>query len=85
MSTVNISLPEELKAFVDTQVDNGSYESANDYLEALVREAQIRHARRALEAELVEGLRSEASDMTRQDWEDIRRDGEQRLAARKAR
>ena len=36
MSTVNVSLPEELEAFVDTQVDTGSYESANQYLEALV-------------------------------------------------
>jgi antitoxin ParD1/3/4 len=40
MSTLNISLPEAMKAFVEAQVKAGLYGSASDYIRALVREDQ---------------------------------------------
>jgi antitoxin ParD1/3/4 len=55
MSTMNISLPEELKAFVDQQVAARAYGSASEYVrELLRRERDIEHLRGLL----IEGLES---------------------------
>jgi antitoxin ParD1/3/4 len=56
MSTVNISLPEPLKAFVESQVTEGMYGSVSDYIRTLIREAQKRKAREELEKKLLAAL-----------------------------
>jgi antitoxin ParD1/3/4 len=38
--TVNISLPEKMKDWIDSQVESGRYEDASDFLRDLVRKAQ---------------------------------------------
>jgi len=59
MATLNISLPESMKIFVEDQVRKGeSYTSASDYVRALIREDQKRKARAELETLLLEGLDS---------------------------
>jgi antitoxin ParD1/3/4 len=58
MSTLNISLSEPMKAFVEEQVKAGLYGSASDYIRALVREDQQRKAQERLEAKLLEALES---------------------------
>jgi antitoxin ParD1/3/4 len=55
MSTMNISLPEELKAFVDQQVAGRGYASSSEYLRELIRKEQDREKLRGL---LLEGLNS---------------------------
>jgi antitoxin ParD1/3/4 len=72
MSTLNISLPEPLREFVDSQVAEGGYRTASDYIRELVQEAQKRKAREKVEALLLEGLQSEASAMTKEDWEELK-------------
>jgi antitoxin ParD1/3/4 len=42
MSTMNVSLPAELKAFVDRQVDNGMYGSTSEYVREVLRREQSR-------------------------------------------
>jgi antitoxin ParD1/3/4 len=75
MTTMNISLPEEMKAFVDAQLAREGYASASEYLRALIREAQRRQAKRELEAKLREALESgPAEPMTRADWAALRRE-----------
>ena len=37
MATMNISLPDDLKAFVDTQVAEHAYGSSSEYLRELIR------------------------------------------------
>lgn len=37
MTTMNISLPDDLKAFVENQVATRSYTSASEYLRELIR------------------------------------------------
>lgn len=37
MSTMNVSLPEPLKAFVDAQVARGAYGSTSEYVRELIR------------------------------------------------
>jgi antitoxin ParD1/3/4 len=39
---MNISLPETLKSFVDTQVSQGSYGTSSEYVRQLIRKEQDR-------------------------------------------
>lgn len=72
MTTMNISLPEEMKAFIEAQMGQEGYASASEYLRALIREAQKRQARQALDAKLLEGLQSPAREMDEADWDRLR-------------
>lgn len=75
MTTLNISLPDTMKDFVERQVNEGGYSSSSEYVRALIRDEQKRLAQTALEAKLLEGIASgESTEMTRQDWEELRRD-----------
>jgi antitoxin ParD1/3/4 len=42
MSTMNISLPEALKVFVDEQVSEGGYGTSSEYVRELIRRDQDR-------------------------------------------
>lgn len=42
MSTMNISLPDSLKAFVDEQVKNRGYGTSSEYVRGLIRRDQDR-------------------------------------------
>jgi antitoxin ParD1/3/4 len=57
MTTMNVSLPEELKAFVDEQVRGGAYSSTSEFVRYLIRREQHRQQLRDL---LLEGARSPA-------------------------
>jgi antitoxin ParD1/3/4 len=73
MTTMNISLPEEMKVFVEAQMAQEGYASASEYLRALIREAQKRQAKRDLESKFREALESgPATPMTREDWVALR-------------
>jgi len=86
MQTMNISLPDQLKEFVDQQVDSGRYSSVSEYVRDLIRGDERKRAQEKLEALLAEGLQSgEPTGMTKQDWVDIRREALQVYKARKAR
>ena len=58
MSTMNISLPEALKSFVDQQVSARGYSSASEYVRELIRKDQDRQRLRDL---LLEGAASPPS------------------------
>ena len=85
MTTMNISLPEEMKAFVEAQMVTEGYASASEYLRALIREAQKRQAKRELEGKLLEGLQGPAVEMTREDWDSIEAEMQERFAREQAR
>jgi antitoxin ParD1/3/4 len=74
MQTMNISLPDPLKDFVDHQIAEGRYSSVSEYIRELIRGDEKREAEQRLEALLLEGLESEESELTRQDFDDIRKD-----------
>ena len=86
MQTMNISLPDQLKEFVDNQVESGGYSSVSEYVRDLIRIDEKRKAQEKLEALLMEGiLSSEPTEMTRQDWDDIRKEALKQFEARKSR
>lgn len=83
MQTMNISLPDPLKQFVDEQVAQGRYSSASEYVRELIRADERRKAEEALEAALLEGLHSPESPLDAEDWAAIRKEAVARLATRK--
>jgi antitoxin ParD1/3/4 len=82
VATMNISLPDDMRAFVEAQLVKEGYASASEYLRALIREAQKRQARQELEAKLLEGLQGPATEMTAEDWADLRREALEGLAGK---
>jgi antitoxin ParD1/3/4 len=83
MQSMNISLPEPLKQFVDGQIAQGRYSSASEYIRELIRADEKRKAEEQLETMLLEGLNSPESELTAVDWQNIRREALARLEARK--
>ncbi len=53
MATLNVSMPDELRAIIESRVNTGEYQSASDYLRDL-----IRHDREEIDRLLMEGLDS---------------------------
>jgi len=84
MTTMNISLPDEMKAFVEAQMATEGYASASEYVRALIREAQKRQAKQELEAKLLEGLQGPAVELTREDWDSIEQEAHERFAREQA-
>ena len=83
MQSMNISLPEPLKLFVDGQISTGRYSSASEYVRELIRADEKRKAEEQLEAKLLEGLNSPESELTLADWRAIRKEALAKLKARK--
>ena len=87
MATMNISLPDDMKAFIEAQAAAKGFGTVSEYMRALIRETQERAARRErVDALLLEGLDSgPATPMTGGDWEAIRREVKERHEARQGR
>jgi antitoxin ParD1/3/4 len=58
MTTMNISLPDSMKAFVDVQIQQRGYGSSSEYIRDLIRNDQLRQAEQRLAALMLEGLES---------------------------
>lgn len=69
MTTMNISLPEGLKNFVDGQVSEGEYSSTSEYLRELIRKDSDRVRLREM---LLEGAKSEVVTMDAAYFEGLR-------------
>ena len=82
MTTLSISLPDQMKEFVEQQVGEGGYDSPSEYFRELLKEQQKRRAEEKLEELLREGLSRPASELTENDWEYVRSELEQRIAGR---
>ena len=83
MESMNISLPEPLKQFVDGQISSGRYSSASEYVRELIRADEKRKAEEALESKLLEGLNSPESELTTADWQAIRSEALVRVQLRR--
>jgi antitoxin ParD1/3/4 len=74
MATMNISLPDPMKEFVEAQAAQEGYGSVSEYLRAVIRDIQKRKAKQEVEAKLREALLSgPAEPMTREDWDTLER------------
>jgi antitoxin ParD1/3/4 len=84
MESMNISLPEPLKAFVDSQIASGRYSSASEYVRELIRADEKHKAEVQLEALLLAGLKGDDRSLTRADWQRIRQTATAQMRARRA-
>jgi len=82
MESMNISLPEAMKQFVDGQIAQGRFSSASEYVRGLIRADEKRKAEEELEAKLLEGLNGAESELTAADWRAIRKEALARVQAR---
>lgn len=79
MDTMDFSVPEQFRAFVQNRVEEGGFGSTTDYLQQLI-ESEMR---KWLEAEIAKGIDSgPAEPMTAEDWESIRAEVRGRIEAR---
>ncbi len=68
MATMNISLPDKLKAFVEERVAEGSYANVSDYVRDVLRKQQEAQNYQAYLRESIDaGLKSPVSDYSRAD------------------
>ncbi|MDG4719346.1 MULTISPECIES: type II toxin-antitoxin system ParD family antitoxin [Thalassospira] len=59
MATMNVSLPDTMKQWVEKRADTGRYSNASDYVRDLIRKDQERQeAIDVLQAAVAEGLES---------------------------
>jgi antitoxin ParD1/3/4 len=83
MNTMNIAIPEQLKAFVQSQVERRGYSSVSEYVRDLIRGDQEQQTIANLEAEILKGLESgQSTPMTQEDWQAIRHEVRRRHAER---
>lgn len=74
MASLNISLPQSLKDYVEAQVSAGGYSTPSEYLRELLRQDQKQRTEDKLEALLLDGLRSgDPIEITPEYWENKRR------------
>ncbi|MCJ2129898.1 type II toxin-antitoxin system ParD family antitoxin [Methylobacterium sp. E-045] len=82
MATVNVSLPDPMKDWVEAQARTGRYSNASDDVRDLIRRDQERYAKLAeLQALVTEGIESGISTRSK---DDIRRLSKETAMTRKA-
>ena len=81
MATMNISLPDQMKAWVEEQAKSGRYANVSDVVRDLIRQEQIKAEKIANMQRLIdEGRASGISDRT---MADIRAEALSRIAERR--
>jgi antitoxin ParD1/3/4 len=71
MATMNISLPESMKHFVEKQAEVEGFGTVSEYLRAVIRLLQKQQAKQQLEELLLEGLGTPTVPDTDKFWTDI--------------
>ena len=85
VTSMNVSLPEELKEYVDAQTKRG-YSTPSEYVRELIRGDQKRRAKERLDTMLLEGLSSGDSILVDTTfWNDLKQEALAKLESRKKR
>ncbi len=78
MADITVSLSDDLKQFVDGQVEGGAYGNASDYIGKLL--IQVKSGKQRLEALLIDGLESgESALLDGEELSNIRHEVHNRL------
>jgi antitoxin ParD1/3/4 len=86
MATMNISLPESMKEFLEEESAKNGFRTVSEYVRSIIREVQERQAEREkVDAQLLEALDSGAAAPSDQaDWQNIRNEVHRRHADQRA-
>jgi len=69
MATMNVSLPDPMKEWVETQIESGYYSNSSDYVRDLIRRDQEYHDKRDI---LIKALDAgEKSGISKRSLDDI--------------
>jgi len=83
MDSLTVTLPADMKEFVEGEARAAGFATADEYVRAVLRNEQQRKAREKIDGLLLEGVHSgPASPMTPQDWDEIRSEVRERHAKR---
>lgn len=79
-ASIHISLPDNLKQFVQEQVRDKGYGTASEYVRDVLRKEHEHGMRNAIDARLTAALATPATPLTDKLWPEIRRQGLKRAA-----
>ena len=71
--SLNTSLPEQVRAFIEEQMASRGFNSVNDYVDHLILQDQERTAQTNVDALLVEGIESGEAVEATDDWWEAKR------------
>jgi antitoxin ParD1/3/4 len=71
MKTMNISLPDQMKQYVDEQISKGRFSSVSEYVRGMIRLDQRGQAELVLVQYLAEGMEGPSTPFTDADVADI--------------
>ena len=70
MTSINISVPRQMREWVDSQIETGSYGNISEYFRHLIRKHQAEETQQRIELLLIEGLESgDTTEITPEFWE----------------
>lgn len=81
MATMNISLPDSMKTWVETQTQGGAYSNSSDFIRDLIRRDQERRGKIGMVQALVDEARN--TGISAASMADVRRTALERLASDK--
>lgn len=83
ISTLNISLPEPMRAFVEEKINSGGYGTISEYVRELIR-ADQRRDQASFDRLIREAFESgDAAELSKADIDEARATVKKRIAARK--
>lgn len=68
MTTLNISLPDTMREFINQQLKSKGYSTASEYIRHLIHQEQEKEEQKRLETLLLEGLDSGVPIEVREEW-----------------
>jgi antitoxin ParD1/3/4 len=84
LAIINITVPDQMRQFVEERIGEGEFNTPSEYVRELIRTDQQRRAEHKLEAMLLRGQESPATEWTRKDAESIKEAVRVRLAAKQS-
>lgn len=81
MATIDITIPDELKAFAEAEAARVGHATVGEYMAALLREAERRSSKAELEGKLLNALNGPANEVSDGEWDEMDRQFEQRHAS----
>jgi antitoxin ParD1/3/4 len=85
MQTMTISLPSDMREYVDNRTQTGGFGNASEYVRDLIRRERDRRAQQLLEEQLINNLGSSAIEWTPEVRERLLATVENRIAKRRVR
>ncbi len=85
MQTMTISLPSDMREYVDSRTQTGGFGNTSEYVRDLIRRERDRRAQQALEEQLIANLASPKVKWTPEIRERLLATVESRISKRKAR